>query len=205
MTFEEFLIKKKIDPVLLKTAEQLLFFEFENHFIQMGEKSFDHSKKFWFNKLRRTYHLKEEAKPARVEADTSKLPPSATKEQETNSSLTEPAKQEKSAYIPRFKAGPIQKEELPAETDTPPAYKPRFKTAIKIQEQAEDTNLNKEPESGEKVKPVYKPRFKAQIAAPEAPLPENKEESPPQPNDQPKPAYKPRFKPGLTKKGPGAE
>jgi hypothetical protein len=62
MTFEDFLIKKRIDPVKLKAKEQSFFSEFESHFQQMGEKSFDHSKKFWFNKLRKTYHLKEEIK-----------------------------------------------------------------------------------------------------------------------------------------------
>ena len=63
MTFEEFLVKKKIDLAQFKTAEPGLFLEFESHYSQMGEKSFDHSKKFLFNKLRRAYHLKEEPKP----------------------------------------------------------------------------------------------------------------------------------------------
>ena len=62
MTFEEFLLKKKIYPAQLQLAESALFSEFNSHFNQMGEKSFDHSKKFWFNKLRRLYHLKEEPK-----------------------------------------------------------------------------------------------------------------------------------------------
>ena len=78
MTFEEFLIKKKIDPVQLQSKDQTFFSEFESHFLQMGEKSFDHSKKFWFNKLRRTYHLKEEIKivetPVIVQEKLSKEP-----------------------------------------------------------------------------------------------------------------------------------
>ena len=65
MTFEEFFIKKKIDLVQLKSAEPGLFSEFKSHFELMGEKSFDQVKKFWFNKLRRSYHLKEEPKPAK--------------------------------------------------------------------------------------------------------------------------------------------
>lgn len=67
MTFEEFIAKKKIDLAQFKTAEPGLFSEFQNHYSQMGAKSFDHSKKFLFNKLRRTYHLKEEPKPAIVQ------------------------------------------------------------------------------------------------------------------------------------------
>ena len=132
MTFEEFLIRKKIDPVLFKTAEQPLFYEFESHFGQMGEKSFDHSKKFWFNKLRRAYHLKEEAKPAREEAVTLKLP-SATQEQKASPALSEPVNQEKPAYLPRFNAAAAQKEILPVqktEADAQPAYKPRFKPGL---------------------------------------------------------------------------
>lgn len=66
MTFEEFLIKKKIDPVQLKNTEQALFSEFSSNFNEMGEKSFDHSKKFWFNKLRRANPLKEVPKPETI-------------------------------------------------------------------------------------------------------------------------------------------
>ena len=63
LTFEEFFVKKKIDLVLFQLADPALYSEFKNDYNQMGEKSFDHSKKFWFNKLRRTYRLKEEPKP----------------------------------------------------------------------------------------------------------------------------------------------
>ncbi len=44
MTFEDFFNKKRIDLVALKAAEPGLFAEFEKHFTQMGEKSFDHTK-----------------------------------------------------------------------------------------------------------------------------------------------------------------
>jgi len=57
VTFEEFFEKKKIDLSLLQQDNEALYAEFENHFAQMGAKSFDHSKKFWFNKLRKDYHL----------------------------------------------------------------------------------------------------------------------------------------------------
>jgi len=57
MTFEEFFIKKNIDLPALKAANPSLFEEFHLHFTIMGEKSFDHSKKFWFNRLRKDFKL----------------------------------------------------------------------------------------------------------------------------------------------------
>jgi len=200
MTFEEFLIKKKIDAVQFKAREQSFFSEFESHFIQMGEKSFDHSKKFWFNKLRRAYHLKEEPKPAQEEAKIDEIPSVAQEK-----SSTEAINQGKPAYVPRFKAATAQKTDLPAKSDPPPAYVPGFKAAIKMPEKVEDSGLYREPESEENAKPMYKPRFKAQITAPEEKRPEITAEPIPQSNEGTRPAYKPRFKPGLTKKDRGTE
>ncbi len=51
MTFEEFFKKKRIDLAALEQGEAALFSEFKTHFEQMGEKSYDHTKKYWFNKL----------------------------------------------------------------------------------------------------------------------------------------------------------
>ena len=202
MTFEEFLIKKKIDAIQLKAKEQSFFSEFESHFLQMGEKSFDYSKKFLFNKLRRAYHLKEEPKPVKEEPKIDEIPASAQ-----NKPLNESINQEKSAYVPRFKAASAQKADLSAqnaESDTPPAYIPRFKAAIKPLEKVEGPDLNKE-ESEEKAKPIYKPRFKSQNPAQKEKLPEMPAESIPQSDEPAKPAYKPRFKSGLTKKNPEKE
>src|SRR3546814_367166 len=58
MTFEEFFQKKKIDLTTLGAERPALLDEFKKHFEAMGEKSFDHTKKYWFNKLRRAYPLK---------------------------------------------------------------------------------------------------------------------------------------------------
>lgn len=198
MTFEEFLIKKKIDAVQLKAKEQVFFSEFESHFLQMGEKSFDHSKKFWFNKLRRAYHLKEEPKPVNEETKILEIPASAQ-----DNPGTEAINRGKPNYVPRFKYEAAEKADQSArnvESGPPPAYVPRFKAAIKMPENVGDTGLNKEPESEEKVKPIYKPRFKAQIPAKDEKLPEMPPEAIPQSDEPAKPAYKPRFKPGMTKK-----
>ena len=62
MTFDEFFTKKRIDLAAFEKAEPALLSEFKTHYEQMGEKSFDHTKKYWFNKLRRQYHLAPEIK-----------------------------------------------------------------------------------------------------------------------------------------------
>jgi hypothetical protein len=151
MSFEEFLIKKKIDPVQLKNAEQALFSKFNSHFNEMGEKSFDHSKKFWFNKLRRAYHLIEvpKAEPITLSSPISipDLP----------------------VITPTSIESEIKKELVEGEITTPkPAFKPRFKANIitTIQEQPTDPGSSIAAErietaaDPEKPKPTYKPRFK---------------------------------------------
>ena len=190
MTFEDFLIKKRIDPVKLKAKEQSFFSEFESHFQQMGEKSFDHSKKFWFNKLRRTYHLKEEIKIV------------ATPDNSHEKLSTEPSIQEKPIYKSRFNTAKTQHNDLitqETEAKTTPKYIPRFKAAVNVSEQNLAAEIDKNAESEQKVVPIYKPRFKAKIGEIGEKQSEIQEESAPDSN--PKSAYKPRFKPGITKKG----
>ncbi len=122
MTFEEFFAKKKIDLIQLKKAEPLLYTEFKSHFVAMGEKSFDHTKKFWFNKLRRLYHLPQQAKSVtQVEtAIASQAEP-----------LSSPTIEQKPAFSPRFKSANINKvepdgeEQFGARPVAKPAFKPR--------------------------------------------------------------------------------
>ena len=139
MIFEEFFIKKRIDLPALQKAEPSLFSEFKTHFDQMGEKSFDYTKKYWFNKLRREYHLAPEIKPEKLHI------PNPLAEQTIAESLGETvaAKPEpKLGFVPKFKAASVPKPvvevakppiaedpdpEKPSETSPPkPAYKPRF-------------------------------------------------------------------------------
>ncbi len=204
MTFEEFLTKKKIDLAQFKTAEPGLFLEFQIHYSQMGEKSFDHSKKFLFNKLRRAYHLKEELKPA------------AAKEIiEVNeiASQAEPLLSptvEATVYTPRFRAGgtattqEVESGKLKTETraqepenQTKPAYTPRFKAQTpKSLEVSPSDEANTAP--AEPAKPIFKPRFKPGLTGTgEAkPAEEITEESP---AEKPKPVYVPRFKAATVK------
>lgn len=198
MTFEEFFIKKKIDLALLERAEPALYEEFRQHYTQMGEKSFDHTKKYWFNRLRKTFLLETAeipvAKPSAATTVTvtegSTAPaPEATKP--TGLSSMSP-----SGFKPRFKASAAKTVPDPMV----PSEKPQGET----------------PPSGETrevTRPTgFRPRFKAgtttgtkpKDSPTEIPKMTGKEETEPAPADKPtmpaaKPVgFKPRFKPGVT-------
>ena len=198
MTFEEFFKKKRIDLAALQSGEPGLYAEFEKHFNQMGEKSFDHTKKYWFNKLRLLYHLAPELKPEKVHIEN----PLA--QQTITEALIEEALPPPSVgFKPRFKAGMTggqpkpeslkpdeeeaesrkQKAESAVEDAPKPAgFKPRFNmkmAAPKVEEgEAESQRPEEEAESQkpkaesaveEALKPAgFKPRFNMKMAAPKA-------------------------------------
>src|ERR1700712_473168 len=101
MTFEEFFKKKRINLVALEKAEPALFSEFKIHFEQMGEKSFDHTKKYWFNKLRLQYHLSAEQKPEKMHLEN------RLAEQTIVETLTDIIPVKKPGFTPRFNSGAI--------------------------------------------------------------------------------------------------
>ena len=191
MTFEEFFNKKKIDLLLLKRAEPTLYEEFRSHYEQMGEKSFDHTKKFWFNRLRKDYLLNE-------------------------SSTIEPNK-----IVVAAPAVTTPSRDLPTSAVAPPpkGFKPRFKAGVTkpIEDPAKPESATEEsdPEatqvSAPETKPMgFKPRFKANVTKPtkpteEAEKPENPTEestlgTKPLPTPPTKSlGFKPRFKAGVTK------
>jgi len=113
----------------------------------MGEKSFDHSKKFWFNKLRRAYLLIEIPKPEPITLST----PISISDLAVNT--------------PTSSESEIKKELVDGEITTPkPVFKPRFKAAILVSEAPKVEN--KEEDTSEQhlqPKPAYKPRFKPAI------------------------------------------
>jgi len=215
MTFEEFFIKKKIDLKALQAADKPLFEEFKAHYSAMGEKSFDHSKKFWFNKLRKSFHLAEEetviAKPIvkQVITDTAS---------ETSSIHTaKPA-----GFKPRFKApstavedeiNATSKKEITDSAESTPdsiptGFKPRFKAGVtKAPDAAASTSASEETTdetTNSAPKPTgFKPRFKAGVtkapdAAANTSVPEEKADE--AITAAPKPTgFKPRFKAGVTK------
>jgi hypothetical protein len=223
MTFEEFFKKKKINLTTLQQAEGTLFAEFKDHFELMGEKSFDHTKKYWFNKLRRQFPAPVEVKAEKVVIEN----PLA--EQTITETLSEPvAEQPKVGFTPRFKAGataakptepventaPPVSEETTTDTAKPattakPGFTPRFKagvTAAKTEEptaepKAEEQKTEEPAKSAATAKPGFTPRFKAGVTSapkPQEPaeLPKIEEEKPATPA---KVGFTPRFKAGVTK------
>ena len=215
MTFEEFFIKKKIDLKALKAADEPLFEEFKAHYSAMGEKSFDHSKKFWFNKLRKSFHLAEEetviAKPVEKQvtpdtaSETSRIP------------TAKPA-----GFKPRFKAPSTtvvdeaqatSKQEIADSAESTPdsiptGFKPRFKAGVtKTPDAAASTPASEETTDEATTatpKPTgFKPRFKAGVTkAPDAAASTSAsdETTDEATTSAPKPTgFKPRFKAGVTK------
>lgn len=135
MTFEAFFLKKKIDLVALKATESDLYAEFRNHYAQMGEKSFDHTKKYWFNQLRLSHPLSEEDE-IRLKAD---LFPAKEVQKTTEEPVETPnVTAAKSGFKPRFKANSVTQKAITETEDINPTtstetikpssgFKPRFK------------------------------------------------------------------------------
>ena len=229
MVFEEFFKKKRIDLAALQAAEGSLFSEFKDHFEQMGEKSFDHTKKYWFNKLRRRFPVPQEIKTEKVAIAN----PLA--EQTITDSLTEPTTPSpKIGFTPKFRATVIptpaeeKPEEVKAEEDkqpvenvpAKPAFKPRFNPGMVKPKPAESTNAIEEkaeaneattpPAETPVTKPAFKPRFNAAMVKPkpvaeESPA-EEKQEEPTASSTAPtaeipaaKPAFKQRFNAAMMK------
>ncbi|BAU53325.1 hypothetical protein [Mucilaginibacter gotjawali] len=217
MTFEEFFIKKRIDLPALEKAEPGLFSEFKIHFFEMGEKSFDHTKKYWFNKLRHQFHLAPEVKIEKPVV----TPPLA--QPAIGESLPNPAaapQAAKTGFVPRFKAGniakpavaddkPVEAAPAPAPTPVKPGFTPRFKAAnmpgpvVTEDKTGEKTPETEAPPQPQPAKPGFTPRFKA-ANMPKPIVAEDKTEEKPTEEElapeekpveatTPKPAYKPRF------------
>jgi len=215
MTFEEFFSKKKIDLAALGKAEPALLAEFRSHFEQMGEKSFDHTKKYWFNKLRLIYRLAPEIKTEKVHIAY------FLAEQTITETLEEGAPAPNVGFKPRFKAAnppkPAEPKEEASEVEMPvekpavtapkPGFTPRFKAGVtKPAEQKEEISAQEVEKSAETPptpapKVGFTPRFKAGVTKPaasepkEEPAPETPSEEKPAEDATAKPAmgFKPRF------------
>lgn len=160
MTFEEFFKKKRIDLAALLIAEPSLFSDFNAHFEQMGEKSFDHTKKYWFNKVRRQFPLAPEIKTEKVHIQN----PLA--EQTITESLIDiiPAATPGSAklgFAPKFKTGNRFNPDVNS-TDT------KETMPLNAYETLSDKLTENTFEDPQKVepKPAYKSRFKMQQIKP---------------------------------------
>lgn len=177
--------------MLLRSAKPDLYEEFRRDYTQMGEKSFDHTKKYWFNRLRKEFLLEVIEVPKEVPASV----PTATGgkgivsgntgAKPTGLSSTRPA-----GFKPRFKpgitasakstedpmthGGDTQSNPQSAAEPTSPAksigFKPRFKagvTPVKKSDIDEEPNPDAPKPTTEssmetRSKPLgFKPRFKA--------------------------------------------
>lgn len=224
MLFEEFFKKKKINLAALQQDDEGLFSEFKDHYEQMGEKSFDHTKKYWFNKLRRRYPLPVEPKVEKFKAENQ------IAEQTVTDTLTEPSTRDQA---PDLDDSHIASEENKTASPAPKlGFKPKFKSASPVPASAkeetpvENVSENKEATSAETPtsptpKIGFKPRFKAGVtnnskpteetpatANPELETPSNTADSaaPIEPTaTPPKIGFKPRFKAGVTNATPAQE
>lgn len=174
MTFEEFFAKKKIDLSQLQGGNPLLYDEFKQHFVQMGEKSFDHTKKFWFNKLRKQYGLlEEEETAAKDEAVSAEIIKEAVSKP-APADATAAASSKPAGFKPRFRAGATKTpatESAKEVLDTPKAAEPA--------QPASETPAAS-PAPAVSSKPAgFKPRFKAGVTkATDAPTPDAKNPNP---------------------------
>ncbi len=188
MTFEEFFTKKRIDLKRLRRAKPDLYEEFRDHYAQMSERSFDHTKKYWFNRLRKEFLLEVAETPKAVVEKTAPV---------TASGASMPtAAAAKPAGLPSV---------------SPPGFKPRFKPNVvkPPMNSAGDSNaLSVNPVADDKpivpnTKPVgFKPRFKPGVTPPptNAKSPAGGDNAQPaKPKPQAKSlGFKPRFKAGAT-------
>jgi hypothetical protein len=154
MTFEEFFKKKRIDLTALDKAEPALFSEFKTHFEQMGEKSFDHTKKYWFNKLRHEFHLAPEVKTDKPAIANPLAEQTIT---ESLSETVQAAPLPKVGFVPRFKAANMAKPPVEADKKEETLPAPDAETPDTAQ-----------PEESPPPKPAYKPRFNMKNIPPKA-------------------------------------
>ncbi|RYY36241.1 MAG: hypothetical protein EOP46_07155, partial [Sphingobacteriaceae bacterium] len=188
LTFEEFMKKKKIDLAAMQQGEPSLFGEFQTHFNQMGEKSFDHTKKYWFNKLRRQYKLSPEIVVEKVHIENKlaeqTIIDTLTSSPAADASAAEQPAKPKVGFTPKFRAAKVTK---PAEdTEQPKAeetiadpleeqpakpkvgFTPKFRAA-NVPKPAEDTKQPKaeettaDPSEKQPAKPKigFTPKFRA--------------------------------------------
>ncbi len=202
LTFEDFFAKKKIDLQALKADNQELYTEFQRHYQAMGEKSFDHTKKFWFNNLRKSYKLNE---PDSVVQKTETAGQSAT----TPISATLGFKSKfKSDTPPTSSSENIiddtsEEPSTPAQENKPAGFKPRFKAGASKIETTSSESAQESPTIEETTsKPSgFKPRFKAGVTKNENTSADTTKQTTTDHDEASnKPAgFKPRFKAGVTK------
>lgn len=118
MNLEEYLISKKIDPVIFKQKEPQLWKAWNYEFENMHPNSFTIQKLNLINPIRRKYPLKIEPSPIekKPQPQAVEIPPAASKEPETNSETT--------SLPPAISKPIVSKPAVPR-----PVFKPKPKTS----------------------------------------------------------------------------
>jgi len=206
MTFEEFFNKKRIDLGLMRDADPALYSEFKSHFESMGEKSFDHTKKFWFNKLRHLYHLAEPVKKVVTQVETqiaSQAEPlsSPTMEQNVPAAQGEAGEEAKAPALPK------------------PGFRPRSIPVAAVKKQEQAAQAEPDVPADKPAAPVSKPGFKPRNVKPvSGELSDDAQKTASRPGQDipsgasqgntanvPRPAYKPRFNAGKLAENTGKD
>jgi len=152
----------------LQTVQPTLFSEFKTHFVEMGEKSFDHTKKYWFNKLRHDFPLAVEPKTEKV-----KIENPLAEQTITESLIEQLAPAPKLGFTPKFRAAAVsqpidQPEEIKSAEPVVPAarvgFTPRFKAASPPKPAAETPAEDKTAETPPPAPKLgFTPKFKASV------------------------------------------
>ncbi len=87
MTFQEYLISKKIDLETFRRAEPRLYGEWEKEFKEVHPNSFTSQKLYLINPIRRKYTLKQE--PVKVTPKINTVPDHPSAQSQTTVSLSE--------------------------------------------------------------------------------------------------------------------
>lgn len=104
MTFEDYLISKKIDLEFFQKAEPALFENWKKEFAQMHPNSFSAQKLYLINPIRRKYPLKIETANRSEAAPSVKLVTgSATDESDSLKTETTPSKPARPVFKPKPK------------------------------------------------------------------------------------------------------
>ncbi|MFD2596604.1 hypothetical protein, partial [Sphingobacterium griseoflavum] len=162
-TFEDFFAKKKIDILLLRSEELALYEEFRLHYAQMGEKSFDHTKKFWFNKLRKKYLL--------IEPEVEKSAPTVIAKADAPAPVLESVTKKPTGFKPRFRNASMNPTDVPQEEIN-------SKENSLTQKEKETPETEAITESQPNKPAGFKPRFKAGVTKPATPEPAQKPDAP---------------------------
>src|SRR5690606_27319690 len=175
VTFEEFCTKKKIDVSLLQADNRPLYDDFRLHYALMGEKSFDHTKKFWFNKLRRQYPLPKAAPEQAERADTQ----GQADRQRTNTVAAPLQKEETSEHTSGGPTSATRQNVLSDSQNKPAGFKPRFKPGVtKTAEPQPDAEQKSNADTQQHSPPASKPPgFKPGVTKTAEPQPDAEQKS----------------------------